>query len=159
MHAQTTSLKPGVRSILSLALFTGMLPAARAQESPTSQPALNVLEGRVLDHEGHPVEGAEVHAVDAQRGYLNYGGGGKVFTYAPDERVWLIFPKRNGRRSGQSTTGADGCFAIQSLRSGKFNLLAFHPERGDIEHHPSGKLTAQTDLVVPDSFRPEGIVG
>ncbi len=103
---------------------------AQQETNPQDQPPLNVLEGRVLDHEKNPVAGARVHAVRADSGFLMYEGGDTVRSYAPDERIWWLFPKRNGRGGGSARTDEQGQFKIEGLRSGPVNILAVHPDRG-----------------------------
>ena len=117
--------------VLVAVFLTG--PGAFAQTTDGQHPEpppLNVFEGRVLDHAGQPVAGATVVVVDAESGFIGYMGPDQVYAFAEDEKFLLFFSKRNGRRSGRETTGADGRFVMTGLKSGKFDLLAVHAEKG-----------------------------
>ncbi|MFH1418195.1 MAG: carboxypeptidase regulatory-like domain-containing protein [Planctomycetota bacterium] len=90
----------------------------------------NVLEGRVLDHEGKPVAGATVGVADPERGYVGVLGGSAVQAWAPEEKVLFFFSKPNGKRADTATTAEDGAFTFRNLRHGVYTLLAVHAEKG-----------------------------
>ncbi|MCH7813071.1 MAG: carboxypeptidase regulatory-like domain-containing protein [Planctomycetes bacterium] len=126
--------------LLAVPVATGQTDGA----PPTRRPGVNVLEGRVIDHTGQPVAGARVVAAVTESGFIMYDGPGRIHAYGPDEKVFLFFTKRNGRATGEATTNADGRFAIERLKTGKFNLLAVHAEHGlavveNVEQPNAGK--------------------
>jgi protocatechuate 3,4-dioxygenase beta subunit len=67
------------------------------------------LEGRMVDEEGEPVAGVQIHA------NWHYGGGQRPAPGAP------------GRLSGSDTTDEQGGFAIYGLKAGKYELRTWQP--------------------------------
>lgn len=130
MSTLATSLRRMAGALGALALATALPSPAGADEPAPAPPPLNVFHGRVVDHEGQAVPSAKVYVAAADNGYINYQRPDDVFVYAKTERFLFIFPKRNGRRSGEATTDANGRFEILGLKAGKYNVLAAHPERG-----------------------------
>ncbi len=124
------------RQILGLGLTGAVVvllaSGGRADDdaAPSKPAPLNMLKGRVLDHEQKPVTSAKVYAVRADEGFMFYGGPDHVHTYARDEKVLFLFTKYNGRGSGDGTTDDQGHFDIKGLHAGRFNLLAVHKDRG-----------------------------
>jgi protocatechuate 3,4-dioxygenase beta subunit len=73
-------------------------------------PASGVIEGRVTDTRGRPLEGTEVRA----------------FPAAPERMAGWMFG--DGERSGHVSTGPDGTFRIERLqRDARFDVRAKHP--------------------------------
>lgn len=120
------------RCVVALAAAALMLQPSLlvgADESHRRKP-LNVFEGRVLDHQGRPAPSAKVLVALDGVGGIGYWGSEDTHVWGPDEKILWFFTKRNGRGSAEATTDADGRFRIKGLKSGKFSLLAVHPERG-----------------------------
>lgn len=106
------------------------LPDARA--APATPTVVETgLCGRVLDQEGQPVAGAEIHAVEAEYGFIRYGGPNDLQMFsAKSDRFLLFFKKSHDLSQGQGASGPDGTFVIPRLLRGRFNVIAVHPERG-----------------------------
>ncbi|MCP4245845.1 MAG: carboxypeptidase regulatory-like domain-containing protein [bacterium] len=133
MYRAPITRSRGAKIAVMLPAFLLAGPVAGGQPadpSPPRQPGVNVLEGRVIDHTGEPVAGAKVVAAVTESGFIMYDGPGQIHAFGPDDKVFLFFTKRNGRATGETSTDAQGRFVIESLKKGKFNLLAVHAERG-----------------------------
>jgi hypothetical protein len=132
-----------------LCFLSAAAPLGRAEEPGKPEPpALNVLEGVVLDHAGKPVAGAQIHAADAERGFIHYGGPDSIFAHGPSEKMLWFFTKRNGAGSGEAGTGDDGRFVIRGLKPGRYSVLAVHGERG---------VGTLRDIVQPNEGHPSTI--
>jgi hypothetical protein len=102
-----------------------------AAQGPTTTPALNVFEGRVVDGaQRTPVPQAKIAVASADNGSIFYQGPDNVRGYAEDDKVLWFITKRNGRRSAETATDNDGRFTIQGLAEGTYNVLVVHPDRG-----------------------------
>jgi hypothetical protein len=129
MPALIATRKLHALMVTGAAVLVGSGISVSAEEPPPLRP-LNVFEGRVVDHRGDPVPDAAFAIAHAEEGFLWYGGVNDMFSYGPTERFLLFFAKRNGRRSAEGKTDAEGRLRVTGLAKGKYNLVAAHEERG-----------------------------
>ncbi len=116
--------------LLVCVLTAGTTGLALAEESP-GPPVLNQLVGRVWTQgKREPVPNALVTAIDVVDGFLMYGGPTRVMAHVPEEKFLWFFTKPNEARSGTAHTDAEGRFAIDGMRPGKYHVVIVHPERG-----------------------------
>ena len=78
-------------------------------------PPVNHVEGTVvLQKDGQPAAGVPVAMVHRTKGYLRFDDNG-LLGRGEDERLFGLFPKRNGRYACQAVTDASGHFVLRSF--------------------------------------------
>lgn len=93
-------------------------------------PAVNRLDGRIVDADGQAVAGARVAIADSQEGVIFYQGPDEINAHGPTDRFLLFFAKANGKGADVTRSAADGTFQISGLKSGTYDLIAVHAEKG-----------------------------
>jgi hypothetical protein len=100
--------------LAALALF-GASTQTTAGESP------NTLTGVVIAPDGTLATNAQV-AIAEESGRIEWTGA--FHASAPEERSFLFFSKRNGKRSATAKTDSEGRFSIRGLEAGRYNVAS-----------------------------------
>jgi peroxiredoxin len=121
--------------ILGLLCAAVLACAARAGE----------IRGRVLDAAGAPVAQARVLAAENTVAQILYSSPKGAYAVSPSESDAAIATA--GKLTAETVTDAEGRFVLADLRSARYTLLAFLPERGFALHQDT-EIGALLDLVL-----------
>jgi protocatechuate 3,4-dioxygenase beta subunit len=127
--------------LAAVCFASGLLAAAASGQAPAAaEPqTTNVLNGRVVDQHGAPMAGVQVAIADATVGQVSWDT--TLSAFAPEQRILLLFHKRNSTRAGTATTDAQGSFTLRSMSLGRYNVAALSPE-GQLALHENVEFSA-----------------
>jgi protocatechuate 3,4-dioxygenase beta subunit len=138
--------------VAAVCFASGLLAAAASGQAPAAgaPETINVLHGRVVDQHGAHLAGAQVAIADAAVGQVSWDT--TLSAFAPEQRILLLFHKRNSTRAGTATTDAQGSFTLRSMSPGRYNVAAVSPE-GQLALHENIEFSADSPplTIVVDS--------